>query len=195
MRVPLLFVSVAMLWPAAVVAQVESTVEPLNFAGKTDYFVRTSFSPEALAGVGSMTAIGHLAGDSGPWGTGATGYGRRMRANYAGYFANTGLRYALGAARGEDPRFYPSGKDGFLARTAFVLSRTFVVRMDDGSTSVAAGRLAGTFAGSTVSTYLRHSHPGAWQTTFENTGITLGADVGVRMAREFWPDIRGVFRR
>jgi hypothetical protein len=67
--------------------------------------------------------------------------------------------------------------------------------MDDGSTSIAAGRLAGTFASSTLQSYMRESQHDALRRGMTNAGISLGGDVAIRMAREFWPDIKKKFRR
>src|SRR4051812_5061198 len=105
------------------------------------------------------------------------------------------VRYGVGAMHGEDPRFYRSGKEGFRARTGFVLSHTFVTQMDDGGTSIAAGRLTGAFAGNTLQSYMRVRNEDPIRNGITNAGITLGADAAFRMVREFWPDIKKKLRR
>jgi hypothetical protein len=177
------------------VEAVQGKPEPLTLKGKTDYFLKSAFSPETLGRVGLMTSIGQIGGASEDWGTGSGAFARRLGSRYAGHFVNSSVRYGVGALHGEDPRFYRSGKEGFLARTGFVLSRTFVVQMDDGSTSIAAGRLAGTIASNTLQSYMRETRNDALRTGLTNAGISLGGDVAIRMVREFWPDLKHKFRR
>lgn len=179
---------------ATPVAAVEGHPAPLDFQGKTDYFLKSAFSAESLGRVGLMTSIGQVAGVSEDWGTGGAAYGRRLRNNYTRHLVSSGVRFGVGALRGEDPRFYRSGKEGFLARTGFVLSRTFVVQMDDGSKSIAMGRLAGSFAGNTLGEYMRPNTQDPWRNSLTRTGIGIGSDVAMRMFREFWPDMKRKFR-
>jgi hypothetical protein len=180
---------------ATPVSAVQGQAEPLSFKGKTNYFLKSAFSAETLGRVGLTTSIGQIAGVSEDWGTGGASYGRRLRNNYTRHLVSSGVRYGIGAARGEDPRFYRSGKNGFLARTGFVFSRTFVVQMDDGSKSVALGRLAGSFTGNTLAEYMRPHTQDPWQTGLTRTAFGIGSDMGMRMIREFWPDIRRKFKR
>jgi hypothetical protein len=180
---------------ATPVEAVQGIPAPLDFSGKTDYFFKSAFSPETLGRVGLTTSLGQIGGVDEEWGSGAGAYGRRLRNNYVRHLVSSSVRYGIGAARGEDPRFYRSGKEGFLPRAKFVLSRTFLVQMDNGTTSVAVGRIAGSFAGNSVAAFMRPGSHNTWSDGLTRTGISLGSDIGVRMLREFWPDIKRKFRR
>ena len=105
------------------------------------------------------------------------------------------MQFAIGAARGEDPRFYRSGREGFWGRTTFVLSRTVVVQMDNGTTSLAVGKLAGLAGGNVISSYTQPDNPTVWKHTLSSTGVNLAGDIGIRMLREFWPDITRKFKK
>ncbi|HYP05349.1 MAG TPA: hypothetical protein VER03_03870 [Bryobacteraceae bacterium] len=180
---------------ATPVEAVQGQPEALTLKGKTDYFLKSAFSAEALGRVALTTSIGQIGGASEEWGTGSSAYGRRLGARYASHFVTRGVRYGVGALHGEDPRFYRSGKEGFKARAGFVLSRTFLVQMDDGATSIAAGRIAGALAGNTLQSYMRENPKDALRNGLTNAGISIGTDTAVRMVREFWPDIKKAFRR
>jgi hypothetical protein len=170
--------------------------DPLTLKGKTDYFLRTTFDPNTLGRVGMLASLGHIGGVSeDEWGTGSAAYGRRLGSRYTDHLVSRTVRFGIGAIRREDPRFYRSDKAGFLPRTKFVLSRTFLVKMDNGSTSVAVGRLVGRFAGDVTAVYLRQTPMDPLRTSLTNSAIGLGGDIGVRMIAEFWPDIKRVFRR
>ena len=169
--------------------------EPLTLKGKTDYYLKSAFSPEALGRVGLMNSIGAIGGVSQDWGAGSSAYGRRLGTRYASHFLGSTVRYGVGALHGEDPRFYRSGKEGVKARVGFVLGRTFVTQMDDGTTSIAAGRLVGTFASNTLQSYMRERNDDPIRNGMLNAGISIGTDVAFRMVREFWPDIKKKFRK
>src|SRR5690606_1142540 len=119
---------------ATPVAAVEGVPEPLTFRKKTDYYFKSAFGPQALGRVALTTSLGQIDGASDEWGKGPEAFGRRMHARYAGHIAGRTVQFGIGALRGEDPRFFRSGKEGFLARTGFVLSRTILVQMDKGGT-------------------------------------------------------------
>ena len=180
---------------ATPVEAVQGIAPPLDFKGKTDYFLKSAFSVESLGRVGLMTTIGQIGGVEEEWGSGGPAYGRRMRNNYTRHLVSSSIRYGVGAARGEDPRFYRSGKEGFLPRLGFVLSRSFIVQMDDGSKSVAIGRLSGSFAGNTLAEWMRPGTEDPLRSGLTRTAIGLSSDTGMRMIREFWPDIKRKFRR
>lgn len=189
-------VSCALMCACVLGAQSQQPVQPLTLKGKTDYFLQTTFSPGTLGRVGMIASLGHIGGAADEeWGTGSAAYSRRLGSRYADHLVSRTMRYGIGAMRGEDPRFYRSGKEGFLPRTGFVLSRTFVVKMDNGSTSVAVGRLAGRFAGDVTGVYLRYAPTDPLRTSLTNSVIGLGGDIGVRMIGEFWPEIKRAFRR
>jgi hypothetical protein len=105
------------------------------------------------------------------------------------------VRYGIGVLRGEDPRYYKSGKEGFWARTGFVASRSFVTKMDDGSTSVAVGRLGGTVASNMVQYYMRPYGNDPIKNSLANAGVGLSTDFAKNMVREFWPDIKRLFKK
>lgn len=167
---------------------------PLDFHGKLNYFLRSTGSPATLARVGLTTGFAHLAFGAGDWGGGADGFADRMQSRYAEHVTRRGVQFAVGALRGEDPRFFRSNKDGFWDRTKFVLSRTVLTQMDDSSTGIAVGRLTGYAVGNFASAYWHPANPTPWKHTLTGTGVNLGGDLAMRMLREFWPDVTRKFR-
>jgi hypothetical protein len=67
--------------------------------------------------------------------------------------------------------------------------------MDRGGTSVAAGRLVGSFTGNVLSSYWDPSRPDPIKHGLTGTGINLAGDIGMRMVREFWPDLKRTFKK
>jgi hypothetical protein len=179
---------------ATPVAAVEAPVAPLDLKAKRDYFLKATFSPEAIGRIAFTSGFGQLGG-SDTYGTGMGGWGHRVGARYAEHVTKKTIMFGIGALRGEDPRFFRSNKDGFWARTAFQLKRTVTVQMDNGGTSVAVGKLAGTFGSNAISAYWDPRRPDPLKHGLTSTGINLGSDLATRMVREFWPDLKRLFRR
>ena len=178
---------------ATPVEAVEGTPVPLTVKGKTDYFLKSAFSSQSMARMAATTAFGQATG--GRFGGGVDGYTQSLASRYAEHLTSRTIQYGVGALLREDPRFYRSGKDGFWERTAFVLSRTVVTKKDDGSTTIAAGRLLGTFGSNALSAYWHPARPDPLTRGLSETGVNLAGDVGIRMVREFWPDIKRLFKK
>jgi hypothetical protein len=159
---------------------------PLDLKGKANYYLKSITSPESVGRLMLTTEIG------------GADQGRSLAETFAGRYAEhvtkRTVQFGIGALRGEDPRFRRSGKEGFLARAGFVLSRTVLTDMDNGGTSIAAGRLVGSFAGNTLSSYWDPSHPNPLKNGLTGTGVNLASDLGMRMLREFWPDLKRSFK-
>lgn len=179
---------------ATPVAAVTEPVAPLDLKGKRDYFLKATFSPEAIGRIVFTSGFSQMGG-SNAWGSGLEGWGHRVGARYAEHVTKRSIQFGIGALRGEDPRFFRSNKDGFWARTAFQLKRTVTVQMDNGSTSVAVGKLAGTFGANALSSYWDPRRPDPLKNGLTSTGINLGTDLATRMLREFWPDLKRLFKR
>jgi hypothetical protein len=158
----------------------------LDLHGKFDYYIKSVSSAEIIGRLVLSTSLGRA--DRGSY-----------MENFAGRYAETLTRrtvqFGIGALRGEDPRFHRSGKEGFWPRTAFVLSRTVLTDMDSGTTSVAAGRLVGNFTGNALSSFWAHGDPNPWKHGLTGTGVNLAGDLGMRMVREFWPDLKHAFKK
>ena len=94
------------LFPLATpVAAVEQPAAPLDLRGKTDYYLKSAFSPQNMARVFLTTGFSH-AMDSTKWGHGVDAYTDRLQARMLEHVTRRSMQFAIGAARGEDPRFY-----------------------------------------------------------------------------------------
>jgi hypothetical protein len=102
----------------------------LDLKGKADYYLKSIASPESISRVALTSGFREVAGDS----SNSRSYVQNFGFRYAEHVTKRTVQFGVGALRGEDPRFRRSGKDGFWARTAFVLSRTVVTDMDNGGT-------------------------------------------------------------
>jgi hypothetical protein len=179
---------------ATPVEAVQAPAAPLDLKGKTDYYLKATFSSEAIGRIALTSGFKHLRG-SDTYGSGAAGLGQSIGSRYAEHITKRTIQFGVGAALGEDPRFYRSNKTGTWSRVAFQLKRTVTVQNDNGGTSIAAGKLAGTFGSNAIATYWDPRRPDALKQGLTNTGIDLAGDLATRLVREFWPDLRRLFKR
>ena len=94
----------------------------------------------------------------------------------------------------QDPRYFPSGKQGFGPRTAYAVSRVFVTRGDNGRQQPNYSRLAGNFSASALANIWEQNTPGSNRTGTRPTLRRFGTSIGSNMIsnlvlKEFWPDI------
>ena len=125
------------------------------------------------------------------WGASWSGFGKRFVSREAQMTISNAVEAGLGAAWGEDPRYFPSGRTGIWARTGYAAKTVFVARRRSGRMAPAWARYAGAIGSNLVAnTWL----PPGSTTTSQNVRRIgngfLGRFVG-NMWNEFWPDIRG----
>jgi hypothetical protein len=159
---------------------------PLSLKGKTNYYLRSLVSYGGIGRVALFATIDDRADRN---------YLESLGDRMAERVTGATIQYGIGAIRGEDPRFRPSGRQGIWNRTKFVLSRAFIADMDSGGTSMAAGKLLGAFGGSSIAAHWHPLHPNPLRHGVTNGAIVLAGDAGIRALKEFWPDIRRRMKR
>lgn len=125
------------------------------------------------------------------WGASWSGFGKRFGSREAQMTISNALEAGLGAAWGEDPRYFPSGRTGIWSRTGYAAKTVFVARRRSGRMAPAWARYAGAICSNLVAnTWL----PPGSTTTSQNVRRMgngfLGRFVG-NMWNEFRPDVRG----
>jgi hypothetical protein len=172
-----------------------SLSEPLTVRGKLRYYVKATYGPGALASKAASSGLNQWLDSPDEWGQGLKGYGRRYASSMGQSTINNSIRFGIGAALREDPRYFPSERKGFLPRMGHALAYTFLTRTDSGGRAFAVSRFGGAFGSAFIS---NSWHPAGEDTTgdaFKRAGITLALGAGMNVFREFWPDMRRVSRR
>ncbi|MGB8509179.1 MAG: hypothetical protein WCD76_12400, partial [Pyrinomonadaceae bacterium] len=99
----------------------------------------------------------------------------------------------------QDPRYYPSIRQGLGPRALHAASRVFVT-YDDRSRSVPNySRLLGSLSSGALANLYERSTPGHNRTgagpTLQRFGTSLGFEMFTNIVfKEFWPDIKKIFR-
>jgi hypothetical protein len=99
-------------------------------------------------------------------------------------------KFLLPSVFHQDPRYHPSTDAGTGDRAAYALSRVLITRNDNGRPTLNTSELLGAVLAASITTAYhpyRHYTPGE---TADRAAGSIGADAGMNMLREFWPDIR-----
>jgi hypothetical protein len=144
----------------------------------------------ALAGKGlysnSIPSLGH-----GPAGFGHY-YWRQFTDQVSGTFFTEAIFPTI---THEDPRYYTLGKNGFLKRTGYALSRTFVTKNDRGTNEFNISELGGNASEAALSNLYYPVAERGFGKTAKNFATQTVITAGANVLKEFWPDIRkNVFR-
>ena len=170
--------------------------DPMATGAKLEYHANAIFGPVALLGAVGEGVVEQWWNLPREWRQGWAAYGRRVGDNAGTTAVRQLSEFGLGAALHQDPRFERSRHSGFWRRGADALAQTVVTRTDGGRRTFAAARVGSAFAATFVEG--KAWYPDRLSTTgwcFASGGITLGEDAALNLVREFWPDVRKLFRR
>ena len=148
---------------------------------------RNAVGKRTLIGSAAGAGIAHVRNSPHQWGRGAGGLAKRFGSRLGQHVAKETIQFGVAAAHHENLHYQRSRKHGTLPRMGDAVKHTFVVPKTNrpGKKTAALGRVSGNMGAGMLSQ--------AWQPAagvgagVASGGIGLGADVGVNMAREFWP--------
>jgi len=116
------------------------------------------------------------------------GFGKRLGSAFAKHVVKNVIQYPVAHFRHEELGYHPSGKHGFGPRLKYALVSTVITRKTTtGRRTVAAGEISGAVGSGLVSRLWQPARLHTLSSGFASGGITLGADAGLNVAKEFWP--------
>lgn len=145
--------------------------------------------PRAIAGSAASAAIGQARNVPHQWGQGASGYGKRFASGFGQHVVKGTIQLGVSAWHHENLHYQRSNLQGTLPRMKYALKSTFIVPKTNqpGQKTVALGRISGNMGAGLISRAWQPAASAGVGAGLASGGIGLGADVGVNMAREFWP--------
>ncbi len=154
-------------------------------------FVSHLIGPRGFVMAGASTAIQHVRDVPPEWGPGAAGLGKRFTCAFGHHLVKSTVSYGVAKVIHEDLRYYRSEKQGFTPRLEHALVRTVYARKTNGEGErISGAKLSGEAAGGFLSRLWQPASLRTVSSGFASTGISLGADAGLNVMREFWPEIR-----
>lgn len=136
----------------------------------------------AVAGFNTARNVPH------EWGGGPAGFAKRAGSAFGQHIVKGSIEMGVGALHHEDLSFQRSNLQGTWPRLKFAVKSTFIVPRTNGSgKTVATGRIAGNVGAGLISRAWQPASTASLGAGLASGGIGMGADVGVHVAREFWP--------
>jgi len=172
--------------PAAVVTPQDDDFTPQTRSERVGTYISDTFGNKAIAGTAAHAGIDTLRRSPKEW----TGFGPRMAAGFAQHVVRGTLQHGTAALLHEDNRYRPAARKGFWKRSKYAVLSTFLARHDNGRRGFAFSRIGSAAGASFIArAWLPRSIAtvGAGASSF---GLSIAADVGMNMLREFWPDLK-----
>ena len=157
----------------------------------------TILSPTLTPRLAFSAALDHRNTAPSGWGTGGSGYGKRMAARAGLVMAQAGVHHVTAAALDLDPRGDRSrcGCTNPLRRAGYALGRTFVTRDGRGRSVPNVPLVAGAAGGALIARawYPRSDGPG--RDAAQLATLTVVGQAGANLFREFAPDLKRLILR
>jgi hypothetical protein len=151
---------------------------------------------QALAGSAAGAGFAHLRNSPHEWGRGVGGFAKRVGSSVGQHAVKGGIELGVGALHHENLHYQRSNLHGTLPRMKYAVKSTFIVpRTNRPGKTVALGRVSGNVGAGLISRAWQPASAAGVGAGLASGGIGLGADVGVHVAREFWPRKKAVVQR
>lgn len=147
---------------------------------------------DAIVGIGSSAALGQARNAPHEWGRGPAGFAKRLGSGAAHYVVKDGIQRGVGAALHEEQNNYVrANKPGFGPKLKSAAQNTFWVKHKNSNKRYpAVGRLSGDFGSGMASRLWQPARLHTVSSGLATGGISVGADFGWNLAREYMPEHR-----
>jgi len=165
---------------------------PKSQAPKQESYLRHVFAgPRQKLNAGAAAGISQAKGTPYEWGGGVAGYARRLGSAFGKHIVKSSIQYSIAHLRHEELEYRGSGKDGAGPRLRYALVSTVIThKTTTGERTVSTSEIAGVVGSGLISRLWQPASLHTVASGFGSAGISLGADAGYNVVREFWPEIR-----
>ncbi len=162
----------------------------LDVGQKFHLFYKTTVDPVTFVGAAASAGFSQWANDDREWGQGAEGYGKRYGAAFTDRATHNFFgKFFYPAVFQQDPRYFRQGRGSAKGRIGHALAHTFVARGDDGGNMANFSLWAATVSTKSLENLYHPGNDRGFGPTGQRIGISLGANMGWDVAKEFWPEI------
>jgi hypothetical protein len=125
------------------------------------------------------------------WGPGPSGLGKSFASSMGRHVVKTSIQTGVGALHHEDLSYHRSNLQGTWPRLKYAVGSTFwVPRTNRPGHTVALGRLSGNMGAGLISRAWQPASTAGIGAGVASGGVGIAGDVGIHVAREFWPQHR-----
>ena len=158
-------------------------------------FYKKIFALQALYSTVPSAVVQQLHDWPDEWGKKRIGFGKRIASLYGQFVIGSLIEDGVKAVHPEDTRYVRLGEGNFFRRTSHAVARTFLAGKPGGGSTPAYSLLANSYGSWAIATL--------WSPReFRNLGSIaewgtagMGATLSANAVREFWPDLKALFRK
>jgi len=172
-------------------AQPEYGIQPHSFRT----FVKRLHSVRALTSTLPAAVIEQVHDWPDQWGKDRLGFEKRIASLYGQFVIGVGLEETVKAIHYEDTRYRRLGHGNFCRRTAHVITDTVTARRQDGWRTPAWSLAANAYGSWAIATLWSPREYRTAVSIAEWGSSGMGTFAVSNFAREYWPDIKGIFHR
>jgi hypothetical protein len=173
-----------------------SAYAPLSRHCKFEVFLRQTYSPYTFSSAAFDATWAQMWAQWPQYGGGMQGWGKRLGATLADTESRRFIQnFVLATALHQDPRYFPSEKNGLVARAWYAATRVLVTRDDYGRIVLNSSELMGA---SLVSSLQDAYYPRPDRTlgaTLNRLTGSLSSDATANILKEFTPDLKRMFHK
>jgi hypothetical protein len=170
-------------------------VEHPNVRTRAKEYRQEVLNKRAVASAAGHAAINQARNSPHEWGQGAGGFVKRVGSSFGQHVVKGTIQMGVAAAHHENLHYQRSNLQGKWPRVKYAVKSTFIVpRTDRKGKTVALGRVSGNLGAGLISRAWQPASTAGLGAGLASGGIGLGADVGVHVAREFWPQKKNARR-
>jgi hypothetical protein len=174
----------------------DSTYVRLSSRQKFGIFLKGTYSPYTFASAAANATWAQMWGQWYQYGGGMQGWGKRLGATLADTEARSFVQtFALSSLLHQDPRYFPAKKRGIIPRSWYAATRVLITKNDHGENTFNSSEMLGTLFVSSLENAYYPRHDRGFDETITRFIGAIGSDATSNLLREFWPDIKRIFRK
>lgn len=160
---------------------------PITAEGRLGWFVRSTIGPRSLVAGLFSAGLGTATDNPSEYGPHWEGFGNRYGIRLTGVSTGNAIEATLGAAWGEDPRYFHTVHQPFGGRVKNIVDLTFRAYHPDGERHLAYARYVATFGNNFLSNTWRVQSEADWQHALTRTAAGFGGRALSNAFSEFSP--------
>jgi len=164
---------------------------PLTTEEKYVYSLHQAIDPSAHVVNMFQAALQQAANGQPHYGEGWIAFEKRFAASEADQITASLLSFGLlPSVLHQDPRYFRRGSGSAISRVWYAFNRTFVTRMDNGTSGLNTSQIFGDLISCGISTSYYPSRDRTVGYVSENWGVSLGGNSAYNAFEEFYPDLK-----